>query len=212
MNASTIVLGGSGGTSLLVLDTPKPFEELNVGSIIWNNWASINYTFIRLFSQAEHVRRKTQLEPKFDSGNASFPGLRISCAQLKTMRIHDSKLQTMAGVWSKLLSNLESKANVITCGRIWYRGLILAVGNKNSQLKHQGPKNPQISTTTQWPNYAHFWYSKVELDWIRICSKNCICRGMLFWKTVEQRLTKLSITLCREFLKSWAIHSRFSIW
>jgi hypothetical protein len=62
MNASTIVRGGSGGTSLPLLDTPKPSGELHVGSNIWKNWASINYVFIRLFSQAEHVRRKTQLE------------------------------------------------------------------------------------------------------------------------------------------------------
>jgi hypothetical protein len=34
MNASTIVLGGSGGTSLPLLDTPKPSGELHVGPII----------------------------------------------------------------------------------------------------------------------------------------------------------------------------------
>jgi hypothetical protein len=72
MNASTIVLGGSGGTSLPLLDTPKPIGELHVGSTIWKNWASIKYIFISLFSQVEHVRRKTQLEQTFDSDNAIF--------------------------------------------------------------------------------------------------------------------------------------------
>jgi hypothetical protein len=93
-----------------------------------------------LFSQAEHVRRKTRLEQKFDSGQHNILKLRILCTQLKTTRIHDSKFQTNAGVWSTLISNLGSKAKVITCGRIWYGGLILAMGNKNSQLKHQSPK------------------------------------------------------------------------
>jgi hypothetical protein len=52
MNASTIVLGGSGGTSLPLLDTPKPSGELHVGPTIWKNWAFIKYTFMSLFSQA----------------------------------------------------------------------------------------------------------------------------------------------------------------
>jgi hypothetical protein len=73
--------------------------------------------------------------------------------------------------------NLESKVKFITCGKIWYRGLILAVGNKNSQLKYQGPENSQILPATQWHNYAHFWYSKIDLDWIGTYSKNFICRG-----------------------------------
>jgi hypothetical protein len=90
---------------------------------------------------------KTQPEQKFDSGNRKIPGLRISCAQHKAIRIHDSKLQTNAKVWSNLISNLESKAKAITLGRIWYRGPILVMGNKNSQLEHQSPKIFQIFTS-----------------------------------------------------------------
>jgi hypothetical protein len=56
------------------------------------------------------------------------------------MRIHDSKLKTNAEVWSNLIFNLESKAKVITCGRIWYGGHILAVGNKNSHSNTRVPK------------------------------------------------------------------------
>jgi hypothetical protein len=115
MNASTIFLGGGGGRSLPLLDTPKPSRELHAGLVIWKNWAFIKYTSIILFSQAEHVWRKTQLEQKFDCLE-----LRILCAQLKTTRIHDSKLQTNAKVWSNLISNLESKAKAITLGRIGY--------------------------------------------------------------------------------------------
>jgi hypothetical protein len=92
---------------------------------------------------------------------------------------HDSKFQTNAKVWNNLISNLESKAKVITCGRIWYGGLILAVRNKNSHSNTRVPKFSQISPTTQWHNYAHFWYSKIDLDWIGICSKNFICSVML---------------------------------
>jgi hypothetical protein len=77
---------------------------------------------------------------KFDSGNRNILELRISCAKLKITRIYDSKFQTNAKVWSNLISNLESQAKVVTCGRIWYGGLILAVGNKNSQFQHQSPK------------------------------------------------------------------------
>jgi hypothetical protein len=135
--------------------------------------------------------------------------LRISCAQLKTARIHGSSVQTNAGVWSNLIFNLESKAKVITCGRI-RTGSYSGGGEQKFPLKHQSPKISQISPVTQWHNYAHFWYSMIDLDWIGICSKNFICRGMLLWKTAEQRLTKLSITLCRNFLKSWTIHSRCS--
>jgi hypothetical protein len=39
----------------------------------------------------------------------------------------------------------------------------------------------------------------VDLGWIGTCSKNFICRGVLFRKTAEQRLTKLSLTLFRNF-------------
>jgi hypothetical protein len=138
--------------------------------------------------------------------------LRISCAQLKTTRIHDSSLQPNAGVWSNLIFNLESKAEVITCGEFGTGGHILAVGNKNSHSNTRVPKSSKFSPATQWPNYAHFWYSKVDLSWIGTSSKNFICRVMLLWKTAEQRLTKMSITLCRQFLKSWKIHSGCSTW
>jgi hypothetical protein len=53
-----------------------------------------------------------------------------------------SKFRTKAKVWNNLISNLESKAKVITCGRIWYGGLILAVRNKNS---HSNTRVPKIS-------------------------------------------------------------------
>jgi hypothetical protein len=81
-------------------------------------------------------------------GNRNILELRISCAELKTTRIHDSNVHTDAKVWSNLISNLEPKANVITFGRIWYGGLILAVVNKHSQLKHQSPKHSQILPVT----------------------------------------------------------------
>jgi hypothetical protein len=97
---------------------------------------------------------------------------------------------------------LESKAKVITLGRIWYGGPIMALGNKNSQLKHPSPKNSQISPETQWHNYAHFWYSKVDLDWSGTCPKNSIFRGRLPRKTAGQILTKLSINPGRKFIKS----------
>jgi hypothetical protein len=168
MNASTTVLGGGGSRSLPLLDAPKPTWELHVGPIIWKNWAFIKYTSISLFWQEEHVWRKPNWK-KVDSGNCKILELRISCAQLKITRIHDSKFPTNAKVWSNSISNLESKAKVITCGRIWYGGLILVVVNKNSQLKHQSPKNSQILPTIQWYKYAHFWYSKVDLYWIGIC-------------------------------------------
>jgi hypothetical protein len=124
------------------------------------------------------------------------------CTQRKTTRIHDSNVHTNAKVWSNLISNLESKAKVITCGEFGTGGHILAVGNKNSHSNTRVPKFSKFSPATQWHNYAHFWYSKVDLDWIGTCSKNCIFRGRLPQKTAEQRLTKLSITLCRKFLKS----------
>jgi hypothetical protein len=44
-------------------------------------------------------------------------------------------------------------------------------------LKHQGPKISQISPVTQWHNYAHFWYSKVDLDWIGTSSKISFAGG-----------------------------------
>jgi hypothetical protein len=131
MNASTTVLGGGGGgRSLPLPDAPKPTGELHVGSTIWKNWASIKYIFISLLSQAEHVRRKTQLEPKVGLRQRNILELRMWCAQPKTTRIHDSNVHTNAKIWSNLISNLELKAKVITCGRIWYEGLILAVGEQ----------------------------------------------------------------------------------
>jgi hypothetical protein len=141
---------------------------------------------------------KNSIGTKVRLGQRNILEIRISCAQLKTTRIHDSKVHYKAKVSSHWISKLESKAKVITLGRIWYGDPILAVGNKNSQ----------ISQATQWPNYAHFWYSKVGLDWIGTCSKNYIFRGRLPRKTAGQRLTKLSITPGRKFLKSWEIHSR----
>jgi hypothetical protein len=110
---------------------------------------------------------KTQLEQKFDLGNHNILELRISCAQLKITRIHDSKFKTNAKVWSNLISNLESKAKVITCGGIWYGGLILAVGNKNSQLKHQSPKifpNFTSNSVAQLCTLLVF-KSRSRLDW-----------------------------------------------
>jgi hypothetical protein len=152
MNASTILLGGSGGTSLPLLDTPKPTGELHIGSTIWKNWAFIKYTFISLFSQAEHVRRKLNWN-KSSTRQRKILGLRISSAQLKTTRIHDSKFQTNANVWNNLISNLQSKAKVITCGRIWYGGLILAARNKSSHSNTRVSKFSQISPTTQWQKF-----------------------------------------------------------
>jgi hypothetical protein len=141
---------------------------------------------------------KNSIGTKVRLGQRKILELRTSCAQLKTTRIHDSNVHTNAKVWSNLLSNLESKAKVITCGRIRtvsYSG----GGEQKFPLKHQSPKISQISQVNQRHNYAHFWYSQ---DWVRICSKNCIFRGNTALKTAEQRLTKLSITPCRKFLKS----------
>jgi hypothetical protein len=125
------------------------------------------------------------------------------------------KFQTNTKAWNNLISNLESKAKVITCGKIWYGGLILAVGNKNSHSNTRVPKISQISPTTQWHSYAHFWYSKVDLDWVGIDSKNCIFRGNTALKTAEQRLTKLSITLCqipyRVGYKNWEMTQTESV-
>jgi hypothetical protein len=77
-------------------------------------------------------------------GNCNILELRISCAQLKTTRIHDSNVHTNAKVWSNLISNLESKAKVITFGRIWYGGLILAVVNKIPNSNTRVPKIPKF--------------------------------------------------------------------
>jgi hypothetical protein len=122
---------------------------------------------------------KTQLEQKFDSGNRNILELRISCAQVKITRIHDSKFQTNAKVWSNLISNLESKAKVIMYERIWYGGSYPGGGEQKFPTQNQGPKVSQISPATQWHSYAHFWYSTVDLDWFGSCSKNYICKGIL---------------------------------
>jgi hypothetical protein len=102
MNASTIVLGGGGGggKSLPLLDAPRPLGELHVGPTIWKIWASIKHTFISLSSQAEHVRRKPNLNKSLTRGNRNVLELRISCAQLKTTRIHDSSVHYNAKVSS----------------------------------------------------------------------------------------------------------------
>jgi hypothetical protein len=70
--------------------------------------------------------------------------LRIPCAQLKITRIHDSKFQTNAKVWSNLISNLESTAKVIKCGEFGTRGHILAVGNKNSHSTPESQNFPNF--------------------------------------------------------------------
>jgi hypothetical protein len=114
---------------------------------------------------------KNSIGTKVRLGQRKILGLIISCAQLKTTRVHDSSLQTNAGVWSNLIFNLESKAKVNTCGEFGTRGSYSGGGEQKFPLKHQSPKIPQISPVTQWHNYAHFWYSKIDLDWIGICSK-----------------------------------------
>jgi hypothetical protein len=106
---------------------------------------------------------------KSSTWESKILGLRISCAQLKTTRIHDSSLQTNAGVWSNLISNLESTAKVNTCGEFG-RGSYSGGEEQKFPLKHQGPKIFQISPTTQWHN-AHFWYSKADLDWVEYARK-----------------------------------------
>jgi hypothetical protein len=129
--------------------------------------------------------------------------LRVSCAQPKTTRIHDSKLQPNAGVGAIWYSTWTQKlrlSRVEEFGTGSYSG---GGEQKSPTPNTRVPKFSQISPATQWHNYACFWYSKIDLDWIGICSKNFICRVMLLWTTAEQRLTKLSITLCRKFLKSW---------
>jgi hypothetical protein len=57
-------------------------------------------------------------------------------------------VHTNAKVWSNWISNLESKANVNTLGQILVPGFVLAVVNKNSQLKRQS-QNSQILPATQ---------------------------------------------------------------
>jgi hypothetical protein len=81
-------------------------------------------------------------------GNRNILELRNLCAHIKTVRIHDSNEPSNAKVSSHLISNLESKAKVITFKIIWYGGLILVVVNKNSQPKRQSPQNSQILSET----------------------------------------------------------------
>jgi hypothetical protein len=139
MNASTIVLGGS-GMSLPLLDAPKPSGELHVGSTIWKSWASIKYTFISLFSQVEHVRRKTQLEQKFDLGNARFSNweLRALSSRLQGFMTPTCLPMQMFGAtwyptWNQKL-RLSRVENFCTGGHI------LAVGNKISHSNTRVPK------------------------------------------------------------------------
>jgi predicted phosphohydrolase len=82
-------------------------------------------------------------------GKPNILELRFFCAQPKTTSIHDSNVHYHAKISSHWISNLESKANVITFGRIWYAGLILAVVNKNSELQLQSPKHSQILPSIQ---------------------------------------------------------------
>jgi hypothetical protein len=92
---------------------------------------------------------KTQLEQKFDSGNRNILELRISCAQLKITRIHDSKFQTNAKVWSNLISNLESKAKV---SRVEEFGTGSYSGDREQKFPTQttrSKKFSQISPATQ---------------------------------------------------------------
>jgi hypothetical protein len=70
--------------------------------------------------------------------------LRSLCAQLKITRIHDSQFQTNAKVWSNLISNLESKVKVITCGRIRYGGSYSGGEDKNSHSNTRVPKFPKF--------------------------------------------------------------------
>jgi hypothetical protein len=52
-------------------------------------------------------------------------------------------------------------------------------GTKIPKSNTRVPKFSQFSPGTQWNNYAHFWYSKVDLDWIGTCLKNYIFSGRL---------------------------------
>jgi hypothetical protein len=182
MNASTIVLGGGGSRSLPLLDTPKPTGELHVGSTIWKNWAYIKYIFISLFSQAEHVRWKNSIGTKLRLGQCNILELRISCAEPKTMRIHDSKLQPNAGVGAIWYSTWNLKLRLSRVEGFGTGVLFWRWGTKIPNSNTRVPKFSQISPAAQWHNYAHFWYSKVDLDWIGTCSKICIFRGRLPWK------------------------------
>jgi hypothetical protein len=65
---------------------------------------------------------KNSIGTKVRLGVIQYSRIKNSCTQLKTTRIHDSKFQTNAKVWSNLITNLESKVKVIRCGRILVRG------------------------------------------------------------------------------------------
>jgi hypothetical protein len=80
-----------------------------------------------LFTQAEHVRRKPNLKKSQNRGNRNILEIRISCTQLKTVRIHDSNAHSKSKVSSNLISDSESKVEVNTSVRIWYRGFVLTV-------------------------------------------------------------------------------------
>jgi hypothetical protein len=77
-------------------------------------------------------------------GNRNTLELRISCAQLKITRIHDSNVHYNAKVSSHWTSNLESKANAITFGRIWYGVLFWQLWTKNPNSNTKVPKIPKF--------------------------------------------------------------------
>jgi hypothetical protein len=65
---------------------------------------------------------KNSIGTKVRLGQRNSLELRILCSQLKTTRIHDSNVHYNVKVSSHWISKLESKATVITLGRIWYGG------------------------------------------------------------------------------------------
>jgi hypothetical protein len=66
------------------------------------------------------------------------------CAQPKTTRIHDSNVQTNAKVWSNLISNMELKAKVITCGEFGMGVLFWRWGTKIPNSNTRVPKIPKF--------------------------------------------------------------------
>jgi hypothetical protein len=100
--------------------------------------------------------------------------LRISCAQLKTMRIHDSKVHYNAKVSSHWISILESKA----LSRVEEFGTGVLFWRWGTKIPTQTPGSQNF------PNFHQqlrgiIMHSKVDLDGIESCSKIYICRGRL---------------------------------